>query len=48
MKRIALWCLAVLMVAGIVAFKTSASGHSDEEAARSMESKFPRGTATGS
>jgi hypothetical protein len=42
-KRIAFLCAAVVMVAGAVAFTTSASGHSDEEAAPVYGVRVPPG-----
>jgi hypothetical protein len=43
MQRIAFLLIAVAAVAGSVAFTAPASGHADEEAARSSESRFPPG-----
>ena len=43
MKRTAFLCVAVVMVAGAVAFTTSASGHSDEEAAPVYGVRVPHG-----
>lgn len=43
MSRLAFVCVVVVVVAGAFAFKTSASGHSDEEAAPIYGVKIPPG-----
>jgi hypothetical protein len=46
MKRVALF-VAVVMVAGVSAFMTSASGHSEEEAAPIYGVRVPPDTVIG-